>query len=150
VKVAVPRTAEPLLGSRAAFADAGAAAAADADVPPLVDDPPLAQLRTKAPAAPRMTDERILIFILSSLLFRWETIHRRGDAGDAMKYIPPVETSRLVLFGLVAAGVIVMITSSGRLADFAGGFAVGAGAVLVISRARRPAEGPPEAGGEAE
>jgi hypothetical protein len=148
VKVAVPCTVEPLLDSRVAFAEAGAAAAAEAEVPPVVDVP-VAQLKTKAPAAPRMTEERILSFILSSLLFRWETIHRRGDAGDSMKYIPPVETSRLVLLGLVAAGVIVMITSSGRLADFAGGFAVGAGAVLVISRARRPPDGPPEGDGGA-
>ncbi|MDQ6892808.1 MAG: hypothetical protein M3167_09035 [Acidobacteriota bacterium] len=66
-----------------------------------------------------------------------------------MKYIPPVEMSRLVLLGLVAAGVIVMITSSGRLADFAGGFAAGAGAVLVISRARRPADDRPEGDGGA-
>ncbi|HEY6147067.1 MAG TPA: hypothetical protein VIZ69_05190 [Thermoanaerobaculia bacterium] len=64
-----------------------------------------------------------------------------------MKYIPPVETSRLVLLGFVAAGVIVMITTSGRLADFAGGFAAGSGAVLVLSRARRPAGGEPESSG---
>ena len=64
-----------------------------------------------------------------------------------MKNIPPVETSRIVLVGLVAAGVIVMITTSGRLADFAAGFAVGAGAVLVISRARRPGDGPEGEGG---
>jgi hypothetical protein len=125
--------------------EAGAAAAAEADVPPEVDVAPEAQLRTKAPAAASITDETIRNFILSSLLFRWETIHRRRDSGDSMKNIPPVETSRLV--GFVAAGVIVMIASSGRLADFAAGFAVGAGAVLVISRARRPADGPEGEGG---
>jgi hypothetical protein len=127
--------------------EAGAAAAAEADVPPEVDVAPEAQLRTKAPAAASITDETIRNFILSSLLFRWETIHRRRDSGDSMKNIPPVETSRLVLVGFVAAGVIVMIASSGRLADFAAGFAVGAGAVLVISRARRPADGPEGEGG---
>ncbi|HYK43387.1 MAG TPA: hypothetical protein VE007_13440 [Thermoanaerobaculia bacterium] len=68
-----------------------------------------------------------------------------------MKNIPPVETSRIVLVGLVAAGVIVMISTGGRLADFAAGFAVGAGAVLVISRARRPPEEPEsDAGGGTE
>ena len=64
-----------------------------------------------------------------------------------MKNVPPVETSRLVLLGFVAAGVAIMIATSGRLADFAAGFAVGSGAVLIISRARRPAEPPATFGG---
>ena len=42
---------------------------------------------------------------------------------------------------------VVMITTGGRLSDFAAGFAVGAGAVLVISRARRPADAPEGDGG---
>ena len=75
MKVAVPLTVEPLLGSRVAFPDGGAAAAADADVPPALDAPPDAQLKTKAPAAASITEQRILILILSSLILRWETIH---------------------------------------------------------------------------
>ena len=67
-----------------------------------------------------------------------------------MKNVPPVETSRMVLVGLVAAGVVVMIATGGRLADFAAGFAVGAGAVLVLSRVRRPAEEQAEGDGGAE
>lgn len=54
--------------------------------------------------------------------------------------VAPVEISRLLLLGFVAAGAIVSITTSGQLSAFAGGFAVGAGAAFVISRLRRPEE----------
>ncbi len=63
-----------------------------------------------------------------------------------MPDVPPIEVSRITLFGLVAAGAVVAVATSGSLAQFGAGFAVGAGAVLVLSRAmRRPrtAEEPP-------
>ena len=54
--------------------------------------------------------------------------------------VPPVEVSRLLLLGFVAAGAIVSVASSGQLSAFAGGFAVGAGTAFVLSRLKRPAE----------
>ncbi|MGH9368517.1 MAG: hypothetical protein ACRD3M_12670 [Thermoanaerobaculia bacterium] len=60
--------------------------------------------------------------------------------------VPPVEVSRLLLAGLVAAGALVSVASEGRLSSFAGGFAAGAGSAFVLSflkGRRRPAE--PEA-----
>jgi len=55
-------------------------------------------------------------------------------------YVPPVEVSRLLLAGLVGAGALVSVCSEGRLSQFAGGFAVGAGSVFVVSflKGRRP------------
>ena len=52
--------------------------------------------------------------------------------------IAPVEVSRGLLLLLVAAGALVSITTAGTLSNFAGGFAVGAGAAFVVSRLRRP------------
>ncbi len=65
--------------------------------------------------------------------------------------VPPVEVSRLLLAALVAAGAVVSVSSEGRLSNFAGGFAAGAGSAFVVSflKGRRP-EGPPGPGlGEA-
>jgi hypothetical protein len=53
--------------------------------------------------------------------------------------VSPVEVSRLLLLGFVAAGAIVSVASSGQLSAFAGGFAVGAGTAFVLSRLKRPA-----------
>jgi hypothetical protein len=55
--------------------------------------------------------------------------------------VPPVEVSRLLLAALVAAGAVVSISSEGRLSNFAGGFAAGAGSAFVVSflKGRRPA-----------
>jgi hypothetical protein len=47
--------------------------------------------------------------------------------------VPPVEVSRLVLLALVAVGAVVSIVASPPLSSFAGGFAAGAGAVIVLS-----------------
>jgi hypothetical protein len=47
--------------------------------------------------------------------------------------IPRVEVSRLLLLALVAIGAVIAITTSPPLSSFAGGFAVGAGAVIVLS-----------------
>jgi len=47
--------------------------------------------------------------------------------------VPPVEVSRLLLAALVAAGALVSITTDGRLSNFAGGFAAGAGSAFVVS-----------------
>jgi len=59
--------------------------------------------------------------------------------------VPPVPVSRLLLLLFVAAGAVISIASEGRLSNFAGGFAVGAGAVLVVSflksSGRQPADG---------
>ncbi len=54
--------------------------------------------------------------------------------------VPPVEVSRLLLLGFVAAGAIVSVATSGRISAFAGGFAVGSGTAFVVSRLKRPAE----------
>lgn len=67
--------------------------------------------------------------------------------GNRMKHVPPIEVSRLALLALVAAGAIVAIAAAGDLSRFAGGFAAGAGSVLVLSRVRREPDrtddGPP-------
>lgn len=47
--------------------------------------------------------------------------------------VPPVEVSRVLLAALVAVGAVVSIATDGRLSHFAGGFAVGAGTVFVVS-----------------
>jgi hypothetical protein len=52
--------------------------------------------------------------------------------------VPPVEVSRMLLLGFVAAGAIVSVATSGQLSAFAGGFAVGSGTAFVISRLKRP------------
>ena len=56
--------------------------------------------------------------------------------------IPPVPVSRLLLLGLVAAGAIVSIATTGTVSAFAGGFAAGAGAAFVIARLKRQDEAP--------
>jgi hypothetical protein len=53
--------------------------------------------------------------------------------------VPPMEVSRLLLLGLVAAGAILSVVSTGTLSAFAGGFAVGSGAAFVFSKLKRPA-----------
>ena len=53
--------------------------------------------------------------------------------------VPPVEVSRLLLLGFVAAGAIVSVATSGTLSAFAGGFAAGSGTAFVFSRLKRPA-----------
>lgn len=68
-----------------------------------------------------------------------------------MTNVPPIEVSRLTILALVAGGVVVAVATAGDLSRFAGGFAAGAGAILVLSRARRgPDTGsgtpPPEKG----
>jgi hypothetical protein len=47
--------------------------------------------------------------------------------------VPPVEVSRLLLLLFVALGAVVSVASSPPLSTFAGGFAAGAGAVIVLS-----------------
>jgi hypothetical protein len=63
--------------------------------------------------------------------------------------VPPVEVSRFLLAALVAVGALVSVSSEGRLSNFAGGFATGAGSAFVVSflRGRRhPAEEGPRSG----
>ena len=57
-----------------------------------------------------------------------------------MIHVPPAEVSRLVLLLFVAAGVVLAITTSGDMASFGRGFAVGAGAALALSRVKRNPE----------
>ncbi|HEY6064591.1 MAG TPA: hypothetical protein VIY96_00455 [Thermoanaerobaculia bacterium] len=52
--------------------------------------------------------------------------------------VPPVEVSRLLLLALVAVGAVVSIAASPPLSSFAGGFAAGAGAVIVLSFMANP------------
>lgn len=63
--------------------------------------------------------------------------------------VPPVEVSRLLLLLLVAVGAVVSIVAEGRISNFAGGFAVGAGAVFVVSWLKR-SRSEPGAGGSSE
>lgn len=58
--------------------------------------------------------------------------------------VPPVEVSRLLLLLFVAVGAVVSIASSPPLSSFAGGFAAGAGAVIVLSFLRNPRRAPEE------
>jgi hypothetical protein len=152
VKVAVPVTVEPLFDSSVAFAvaaDAGGAADAAGTVAedpaagaaPEPDEDVEEHPRTSAAAAPRTTEEMVRNLILSSFFCVGRQYILRSQSGASMKNVPPLETSRLLLLALVAAGAILAIAASGRLADFGGGFAVGAGAVLILSKAaRRPSE----------
>ncbi len=55
--------------------------------------------------------------------------------------VPPVEVSRLILLVLVAAGAVTAIATQPPLSSFAGGFAAGAGAVIVISFMTHPHRG---------
>jgi hypothetical protein len=65
--------------------------------------------------------------------------------------VPPVGVSRLLLAALVAGGAVVSVATEGRLSNFAGGFAAGAGTVFVVSFLKgqgAPAD-PSSASGEA-
>jgi hypothetical protein len=62
---------------------------------------------------------------------------------DAMTpMVPPVEVSRLLLLLFVAAGAVVSVATSPPLSSFAGGFATGAGAVIVLSFLKNPRRSP--------
>ncbi len=63
---------------------------------------------------------------------------RHSDREPMKDLLPPLEVSRSLLFLLVAAGAVVSVASSGRVSNFAGGFAVGAGSALLLSRRKRP------------
>jgi hypothetical protein len=64
--------------------------------------------------------------------------------------VPPVEVSRLLLAALVAVGAVVSVASEGKLSNFAGGFAAGAGSAFVASfLKRRAAEGESPGPGDA-
>lgn len=52
--------------------------------------------------------------------------------------VPPVEVSRLLLLGFVAVGALVAIGGPESVSSFAAGFAAGAGAVFIVSFAKRP------------
>lgn len=56
--------------------------------------------------------------------------------------VPPVAVSRLLLLALVALGAVVSVAASPPLSSFAGGFAAGAGAVIVLSFLSHPRRAP--------
>jgi hypothetical protein len=56
--------------------------------------------------------------------------------------VPPVAVSRLLLLALVAVGAVVSVAASPPLSSFAGGFAAGAGAVIVLSFLSHPRRTP--------
>ena len=55
--------------------------------------------------------------------------------------VASVEVSRLLLLAFVAIGAVVSVASSPPLSSFAGGFAAGAGAVIVLSFLSKPRRG---------
>lgn len=72
----------------------------------------------------------------------------RGESVPSLSsLVPPVEVSRLLLLGLVAAGGVLSVATTGVVSNFAGGFAAGAGSVFLVSFLRNPRSAP-EAGGE--
>ena len=58
--------------------------------------------------------------------------------------VPSVAVPRLLIVALVAIGGVVSVASEGRVSTFAGGFAAGAGAVLVVGSLRSRREPPLE------
>ncbi|HSS45100.1 MAG TPA: hypothetical protein VLO07_07135 [Thermoanaerobaculia bacterium] len=54
--------------------------------------------------------------------------------------LAPRDVFPLMLFLLVAGGALVSVATTGRVSNLAAGFAVGAGAALLLSRLRRPAD----------
>jgi hypothetical protein len=62
--------------------------------------------------------------------------------------VPPVEVSRPILLLLVAVGAVISVTASPPLSSFAGGFAAGAGAVIVLSFLSNPRRGRASSDGE--
>ena len=63
--------------------------------------------------------------------------------------VPPVEVSRLLLAALVAVGAVVSVASEGKLSNFAGGFAAGAGSAFVVSFLKRRSAGDESRPGDA-
>lgn len=64
--------------------------------------------------------------------------------------VPPVAVSRLLLLALVAVGAVVSVAAPAPVSSFAGGFAAGAGAVIVLSFLKHPRgePSPSDEGGE--
>jgi len=58
----------------------------------------------------------------------------------SLRQIPPVEVSRVLLLFCVASGALVSIATQGKISEFAGGFAVGAGVALLFSRLKSAPE----------
>ncbi len=64
--------------------------------------------------------------------------------------VPPIAVSRLLLFGLVAAGAIAAVALEPPHSSFAAGFAAGAGSVFVLSFMKRGGDGAAEPDGPGE
>ncbi len=63
--------------------------------------------------------------------------------------VPAARVSRVLLLFLVAAAALVSIATPGRVSQFAGGYAVGVGTVLVLSRlGMEPGESTPPGEGD--
>ncbi len=63
-----------------------------------------------------------------------------------LPFVPPVEVSRIVLLGMVAAAAVIAIAAEPPLSSFAAGFAAGAGLVFVIATVKNPRGGGGEPG----
>ncbi|MEP6767848.1 MAG: hypothetical protein ABJC61_04220 [Acidobacteriota bacterium] len=162
----MPVTVEPLRDSRVALAEgpseerevAGAAGveAVEREVDEELEgelDEDAQPAATNANAATRTALAAVagvfLNLILSSFKF-WnarEYSRLRVSAPSLMTNVAPIEVSRLTVLALVAGGVVVALATGGDLSHFAGGFAAGAGVILVLARARRgpgtAQDGPP-------
>ncbi|MDQ2870215.1 MAG: hypothetical protein M3S32_05695 [Acidobacteriota bacterium] len=156
MKVAVPVTVDPLRDSRVALAEgpsadraleaaAGVEAADGAldeeDAEGVLDEDahPAATRAKAASVAALVTAGTLRNLILSSFKF-WnarEYPRLRVSAPSLMTNVAPIEVSRLTVLALVAGGVVVALATGGDLSHFAGGFAAGAGAILVLARVRR-------------
>ena len=149
VKVAQPLTFDPLRGSIVALASAPAGAAAlaelDVDVDVDVDEHPAAIQAAPATTA-RAAAARFPVsdfFITPPSLFDDRQYAPARDIPNTMTpMVPPVEVSRLLLLLFVAVGAVVSIASSPPLSSFAGGFAAGAGAGIVLSFLSNPRRAP--------
>ncbi len=160
MKVAVPVTVEPLRDSRVALAEGPSAAraleAADAELDEEAADgeldedaQPAAMNANAVRVTALVTAGTVRNLILSSFKF-WnarEYPRLRISAPSLMTNVAPIEVSRLTVLALVAGGVVVALATGGDLSHFAGGFAAGAGAILMLARVRRgpdtAREGPP-------
>jgi len=69
---------------------------------------------------------------------------REESLSSLSSLVPPVEVSRLLLLGLVAAGGLLSVATTGVVSSFAGGFAAGAGSVFLVSFVRNPRAAPDE------
>jgi len=150
VKVAVPVTPEPLLDSSVALAVVPSGGFAEAH-----------PAQISAAAARLSGAVHLILFMTPPLLLGSyfecgfegrlgsppnrgviELATRLGERTQlvSLRQIPPVEVSRVLLLFCVASGALVSIATQGKISEFAGGFAVGAGVALLFSRLKSAPE----------